>query len=448
MPGPYVIPNYALDVTVALTNKVATTPVRGAGRPQAVFAMERLMDRAAQELELDPTEIRRRNFIQPEQMPYSVGLTFRDGKPLVYDSGDYPKAQSEALRLIDHAAFRRRQSKARTEGRFIGIGLANYVEGTGLGPYEGVTVRILPNGKVAVATGATNQGQGTRTTLAQIVADRLGCRFDDIVMTVGDTAAIPQGVGAFASRQAVNAGSSAALAGAEVRTQVVKLAAQVLGVPADDIDVEDGMAIARHGNRQSVSFRDLARLAQGMPGFSLAPGQTPGLEHTAYFTPPQASYCSGTHVVEVEVDPMIGSVRIVDYAVAHDSGRIINPLIVDGQIQGGVAHGIGNALLEWMRYDENAQPLTTTFADYLIPMATDVPTCKIAHVESPSPLNPLGVKGAGEGGTIPAAAAIVAAVEDALAEFGVHFAECPLMPDRIVEALRRAGAYEKLGEIA
>jgi carbon-monoxide dehydrogenase large subunit len=448
MPGPYVIPNYALDVTVALTNKVATTPVRGAGRPQAVFAMERLMDRAAQELELDPTEIRRRNFIQPEQMPYSVGLTFRDGKPLVYDSGDYPKAQSEALRLIDHAAFRRRQSKARTEGRFIGIGLANYVEGTGLGPYEGVTVRILPNGKIAVATGATNQGQGTRTTLAQIVADRLGCRFDDIVMTIGDTAAISQGVGAFASRQAVNAGSSAALAGAEVRTQVVKLAAQVLGVPADDIDVEDGMAIARQGNRQSVSFRDLARLAQGMPGFSLAPGQTPGLEHTAYFTPPQASYCSGTHVVEVEVDPMIGSVRIVDYAVAHDSGRIINPLIVDGQIQGGVAHGIGNALLEWMRYDENAQPLTTTFADYLIPMATDVPTCKIAHVESPSPLNPIGVKGAGEGGTIPAAAAIVAAVEDALAEFGVHFAECPLMPDRIVEALRRAGAYDKLGEIA
>ncbi|HEV2630335.1 MAG TPA: xanthine dehydrogenase family protein molybdopterin-binding subunit [Pseudolabrys sp.] len=448
MPGPYVIPNYALDVTVALTNKVATTPVRGAGRPQAVFAMERLMDRAAQELELDPTEIRRRNFIQPEQMPYSVGLTFRDGKPLVYDSGDYPKAQSEALRLIDHAAFRRRQSKARTEGRFIGIGLANYVEGTGLGPYEGVTVRILPNGKVAVATGATNQGQGTRTTLAQVVADRLGCRFDDIVMTIGDTAAISQGIGAFASRQAVNAGSSAALAGAEVRTQVVKLAAQVLGVPADDIDVEDGMAVARHGNRQSVSFRDLARLAQGMPGFSLAPGQTPGLEHTAYFAPPQAAYCSGTHVVEVEVDPMIGSVQIIDYAVAHDSGKIINPLIVDGQIQGGVAHGIGNALLEWMRYDENAQPLTTTFADYLIPMATDVPTCKIAHVESPSPLNPLGVKGAGEGGTIPAAAAIVAAVEDALAEFGVHFAECPLMPDRIVEALRRAGAYEKLGEVA
>jgi aerobic carbon-monoxide dehydrogenase large subunit len=448
MPGPYVIPNYTLDIKVVLTNKVATTPVRGAGRPQAVFAMERLMDRVARELKLDPAEVRFRNFIQPQQMPYAVGLTFRDGKPLVYDSGDYPKALNEALRMIDYAAFKQRKAAARAQGRFIGIGIGNYVEGTGLGPYEGVTVRVLPNGKVAVATGATNQGQGTRTTLGQIVADRLGCRFEDIVMTVGDTAAISQGIGAFASRQAVNAGSSAMLAGTAVRTQVIKLAAQTLGVPESDIDVEDSVAVARGGNRPSLTFRELARLAQGMPGFSLAPGQTPGLEHTAYFAPPQASYCSGTHLAEVEVDPMTGAVKILDYAVAHDSGTIINPMIVDGQIQGGVAHGIGNALLEWMRYDENAQPLTTTFADYLIPMATDVPNCKIAHVESPSPLNPLGVKGAGEGGTIPAAAAIVAAAEDALSEFGVHFAETPLMPERIVHALREAGAYDRLGEIA
>jgi carbon-monoxide dehydrogenase large subunit len=282
--------------------------------------------------------------------------------------------------------------------------------------------------------------------LSQIVADNLGCRLEDIVMTIGDTAAIAQGVGAFASRQAVNAGSSAKIAGATVRTQVVKLAAQVLGVPEDDVDVEDGIAIARTGNRPTVTFRELARLSQGMPGFSFAPGQTPGLEHTAYFTPPQASYCSGTHVVEVEVDPMTGGVTVCNYSVAHDSGTIINPLIVDGQIQGGVAHGIGNALLEWMKYDENGQPLTTTFADYLLPMATDVPTCKIAHIESPSPLNPLGVKGAGEGGTIPAAAAIVAAIEDALVEFGVHFAETPLVPERIVGALRAASAYERLGD--
>jgi carbon-monoxide dehydrogenase large subunit len=448
MPGPYVVPAYALDVTVALTNKVATTPVRGAGRPQAVFAMERLMDRVARELKLDPADVRFRNFIQPAQMPYAVGLTFRDGKPLIYDSGDYPQAQAEALRMIGYAGFDARKAAARAQGRFLGIGIANYVEGTGLGPYEGVTVRVLPSGKVAVATGATNQGQGTRTTLSQIVADRLGCRIEDIIMTVGDTAAIAQGVGAFASRQAVNAGSSALMAGEAVRMQVIKLAAQMLGVPADEIDVEDGIAVARTGNRPSLTFRELARASQGMPGFSLAPGQTPGLEHTAYFTPPQASYCSGTHVVEAEVDPMTGAVKIVTYVVAHDSGNIINPLIVDGQIQGGVAHGIGNALLEWMKYDENGQPLTTTFADYLLPMATDVPTCKIAHIESPSPLNPLGVKGAGEGGTIPAAAAIIAAIENALSEFAVRFAETPLVPERIVAALEAAGAYDKLGELA
>jgi carbon-monoxide dehydrogenase large subunit len=448
MPGPYVIPAYGLDITVSLTNKVATTPVRGAGRPQAVFAMERLMDRVAKELRLDPAEVRFRNFIQPEQMPYSVGLIFRDGKPLIYDSGDYPKAQREALRMINYDYFKQRKAAMRSKNRFVGVGIANYVEGTGLGPYEGVSVRIMPSGKVAVATGATNQGQGTRTTLSQIVADQVGCRIEDIVMTVGDTAAISQGVGAFASRQAVNAGSSAKLAGDAVRTQIVKLAAHALGLPESDIDVEDGIAFGKSGNKPSLTFRELARLSQGMPGFSMAPGQTPGIEHTAYFTPPQASYCSGTHVVELEVDPMTGAITFVNYAVAHDSGNIINPLIVDGQVQGGVAHGIGNALLEWMKYDENGQPLTTTFADYLIPMATDVPTCLIAHIESPSPLNPLGVKGAGEGGTIPAAAAIIAAIEDALSEFGVHFAETPLMPDRIVAALREAGAYEKLEVVA
>jgi aerobic carbon-monoxide dehydrogenase large subunit len=447
VPGPYVVPSYALDITVALTNKVATTPVRGAGRPQAVFAMERLMDRVAHELHIDPAEVRSRNFIQPAQMPYSVGLTFRDGKPLIYDSGNYPLAQKTALEIAEYADFKERKAAARKDGRFRGIGIANYVEGTGLGPYEGVTVRVLPNGKVSVATGATTQGQGTRTTLSQIVAESVGCRIEDVQIVAGDTGAIAQGVGAFASRQAVNAGSSASIAGKTVRTQIIKLAARFLGVTEDEIDVDDGTAIAKSGNRQSMTFGELARLAQGMPGFAMATDQTPGLESTAYFTPSQASYCSGTHVAEVEVDAMTGAVKIANYVVSHDSGAIINPLIVDGQVQGGVAHGIGNALFEWMKYDENAQPLTTTFADYLLPMATDVPTCKIAHVESPSPLNPLGVKGAGEGGTIPAAAAIVSAIEDALSEFGVHFTETPLMPERIVDALREAGAYEVLEEM-
>jgi carbon-monoxide dehydrogenase large subunit len=441
MPGPYVVPAYHLACTVAFTNKVATTPVRGAGRPQAVFAMERLMDRVAHELRLDPADLRRRNYIRPEQMPYSVGLTFRDGKPLVYDSGDYPRGHDAALELAGYSGFSERQAKARANGRFIGIGVASYVEGTGLGPFEGVTVRILPDGRVRVTSGATSQGQGTRTTLAQIVADRVGCRIEDVVVTIGDTAGIANGVGAFASRLAVNAGSSASIAGEHVRGSILKLASRALGLPESEIDLEDGKAIGRGGNRPTVSFGDLSRAAQGMPGFSMDADHPVGLEHTAYFTPAQAAYCSGTHVVEVEVDVGTGAVKILNYSVGHDCGNVINPMIVDGQVQGGVAHGIGNALLEWMQYDENAQPLTTTFADYLLPMATDVPICAIAHIETPSPLNPIGVKGAGEGGTIPAAAAIIAAAENALAPFGVRFAETPLMPDRIVRALEQAGAY-------
>jgi aerobic carbon-monoxide dehydrogenase large subunit len=382
--------------------------------------------------------------IGPEQMPYAVGLTFRDGKPLVYASGDFPKSHRTALARADYQNFRARQAQARAQGRYLGIGIADYVEGTGLGPFEGVMVRVLPSGKVAVATGATTQGQGTRTTLSQIVADAVGCRTNDIVMTIGDTGAIAQGIGAFASRQAINAGSSALIAGTDVRRQIVALAARVLGVPESEIDVEDGRATARTGNRPSLTFAELARLAQGVPGFSFAAGQAPGLEHTAYFTPAQASYCNGTHVAEVEVDPFTGGVSLRNYTVAHDSGNIINPLIVDGQVQGGVAHGIGNALFERVQYDAGAQPLTTTFQDYLLPGSLDVPACTIEHVETPNPLNPLGVKGAGEGGTIPAPAAIISAIEDALTPFGVHFAEMPLTPDRVVAALHEAGAYDKL----
>ena len=254
-PGPYVVPAYKIESTVALTNRVPTTVVRGAGRPQAVFAMERLMDRVARELKIDRAEVRARNIIQPGQMPYSPGLIFRDGKPMVYVSGDFPKSQRRAIEISKYESFRARQAKARTQGRYLGIGIGNYVEGTGLGPFEGVTIRIMPNGKVAVATGATTQGQGTRTTLSQIVADNLGCRIEDIVMSVGDTGAISQGIGAFASRQAINAGSSAMIAGENVRKQVIATAARALGIAESDIDVEDGRAIARTGNRPSLTLR-------------------------------------------------------------------------------------------------------------------------------------------------------------------------------------------------
>jgi carbon-monoxide dehydrogenase large subunit len=406
--------------------------------------MERLMDRVARELKIDRAELRDRNIIRPEQMPYQPGLIFRDGKPMVYVGGDFPKSQHRALELARYPGFRSRQAKARGEGRYLGIGIGNYVEGTGLGPFEGVTIRVMPNGKIAVATGATTQGQGTRTTLSQIVADRIGCRIEDVVFTGGDTNAISQGIGAFASRQAINAGSSAMIAGDSVRKQVIAAASRALGIPENDIDVEDGRAFGKAGNKPSLTFGELARMAQGMPGFSFAPGQLPGLEHTAYFTPPQASYCNGTHIVEVEVDPMTGGVELLSYTVAHDSGNVINPMIVDGQVQGGVAHGVGNALFEWMKYDGDANPLTTTFQDYLLPASGDVPGALIEHVETPNPLNPLGVKGAGEGGTIPAPAAIVAAIEDALSPFGVRFSDMPLTPERIVAALLKTEAYRSM----
>jgi carbon-monoxide dehydrogenase large subunit len=446
VPGPYVLPAYELDVTVAYTNKVATTPVRGAGRPQAVFAMERLLDRAAREMKIDPAEIRERNLIPTSKMPYPVGLVFRDGKPVVYDSGDYPAAFEKALVLSDYRDFPQRQARARGEGRYIGIGIGSYVEATGLGPFEGVAVRVLENGKVEVRSGAAPQGQGHKTMLAQIVADNLSVPLADVQVALGDTAAFPMGVGTFASRITANAGPSAAIASKDVRRQILALAARVFETEEANLALENGVVSVTTGNRRAISFGELAKIAQGFPGFSFAPGQTPGLAHTAYFTPPQAAYCNGTHIVEVEVDIATGAVRILRYAVAHDSGTLINPLIVDGQIQGGVAHGIGNALYEWMGYDANAQPLTVTFADYLLPTAVEVPAVDAAHLETPSPLNPLGVKGAGEGGTIPAAAALVAAVENALIPFGVKFTDVPLTPDNIVAALREGPLSPTGGE--
>ncbi len=440
--GPYVVPSYRMDLTAVMNNKVPVAPVRGAGRPQAVFAIERLLDRAARTLGIDRAELRRRNLVTPEQMPYQTGIVLGGGRPVTYHGGDYPGGQASAMKAAGYANFSARQAEARKQGRAIGIGLANYVEGTGLGPYEGATVRIMPNGKVAVATGATSQGQGTRTTLAQVVADRLGCRIEDVVVTLSDTAAISMGVGAFASRQAVAGGSAAHNASLAVRDKLIAVAARALGVPPGEIDVEDSRASARTGNKPSLGFGELARLALGTPGL---PTESAGLEHTAYFHPPGYSYCNGTHIAEAEVDPMTGGVTLLRYTIAHDCGTIINPMIVEGQVQGGTAHGIGNALFEHMRYDTDANPLSTTLQDYLLPAAPEVPMFQVLHVETPNPLNPIGVKGAGEGGAIPAAAAIISAIEDALSPFGVQFNEFPLTPEAIVAALRAAGAYDKPG---
>jgi carbon-monoxide dehydrogenase large subunit len=435
VPGPYVIPNFKLDVLSVFTNKIQTTPVRGAGRPEAVVTMERLMDRAAQELALDPAELRRRNFIRPEQMPYNVGIIFRDGRPVTYDSGDYPACQAAAIEAAQYDAFAERQAQARRDGRYIGIGLSNAVEATGLGPYESATVRVATSGKIVVYTGATPQGQGHKTTLAQIAADELGVNIDGIEVVTGDTGAISLGVGTFAARTAVNAGSSVHVAARAVADKAKKLAAGMMECLEEDLELADGYVRSRSHPDVRKSLREIAVKSIGMPGFSMAGGLPPGLEHTAHFTPEQSVYSNGTHVAEVEVDVETGAVKILRYTVAHDCGRVINPLVVDGQVIGGVAHGVGNALFERMVYDENAQPLSTNFGEYLLPLATDVPRVDLVHLETPSPLNPLGIKGAGEGGTIPAIAAIAAAVENALAPFGVHIDEVPITPQRIVELL-------------
>ncbi|HWA44156.1 MAG TPA: xanthine dehydrogenase family protein molybdopterin-binding subunit [Hypericibacter adhaerens] len=442
MPGPYRLPAYDLDVTVAYTNLPPASAIRGSGRPQAVFAMERLLDRVARELGIDRAELRRRNFVQPDQMPYPTGLTYRDGRAVVYDSGDYPTTQSMALELANYADFGRRQAEARAQGRHIGIGIANYVEGCGVGPYEGVSIKVLDNGKINLRSGAAPTGQGHKTMLAQICAETLNVEIEDVIVTLGDTNAIAMGVGTFASRIAANAGPSALGAAQTVKAKILSLASRLLETPEEDLVLEKGRVEARHGNRQGLSLGELARRAKGSPGVSMHRGDTPGLEHTSYFTPAQATWCNGTHVVEVEVDIATGGVKILDYVVAHDCGTVINPLIVDGQIQGGVAHGIGNALLEWMAFDPNGQPLTTNFGEYLLPSSTVVPTVRIAHLETPSPVNPLGAKGAGEGGTIPAAAAIVSAIEHALTPFDARLNMSPLTPETIIKSLKQSPNYK------
>ncbi|HTW88470.1 MAG TPA: xanthine dehydrogenase family protein molybdopterin-binding subunit [Candidatus Binataceae bacterium] len=444
MHGPYVIPNLKLEVRVVFSNTVPNTVVRGAGRIQGVFAMERMMDRAADGMGIDRAELRRRNFIQPDQMPYSLGLPYRHGETVTYDSGDYPACQAQALLLSGYAGFAARQAAARAAGRYLGLGIANFVEGTGLGPFEAATVRVLPTGKIVVYSGSSPQGQGHKTTLAQVCADQLGVKLGDIAVTCGDTGAIAMGVGTVSSRSAANAGSAVQMAAGEVRRKLLKLAARDLEALEDDLELSDGRVHLKGVPDAGVSLQELfadslsgARLGGWMPR-----GISPGLDATASFVPSASTFCNGTHVVEVEVDIYTGLVRIVRYIVAHDCGNIINPLIVEGQIQGGVAHGIGNALFELMAYDEQGQPLTANFADYTLPTASAVPPVEMVHLCSPTPLNPLGVKGAGEGGTIPAPAAIIAAVENALAPFGVQIDEFPLTPLRIIELLQTSQRWE------
>jgi aerobic carbon-monoxide dehydrogenase large subunit len=436
--GPYVLPAYRIAIELCLTNMTPAAPTRGAGRPQGTYVMERLLDRMADRIGLPRDEIRRRNLIPPERMPYAIPVKQRDGSTMTYDSGNYPESQRIALAAAAWAEFPPRQAAALREGRYIGLGLANYVEGTGRGPFESASISIGPSGNVMVTTGATAQGQGVKTMLAQIVADVLGLQPETIDVVAGDTSAIPLGLGAYASRQTVTAGNAAFAAARLVANKAKAAAAEMLEASAADLELRDGMVAIQGVPGLGKSLAEIARSLAGVPGFALPGGLTPGLAAATDYLAPSLCYTNGTHVVEVEVDPYTGGVTLQRYIVVHDCGRMINPMMVEGQVLGGVVHGIGATLLEWMRYDDQGQPLAVTYADYLLPTSDVVPRIEIFHMESPTPLNPLGVKGAAEGGTIGAPAAIVSAIEDALRPLGVQIRDIPLTPSIIRAATRSA----------
>jgi aerobic carbon-monoxide dehydrogenase large subunit len=438
VPGPYIVPAYDLRVLVVETNKVATMPVRGAGYPEAAFAMERVLDRIARVLGLDRTEVRRRNLVPVEKMPYVSPLKTRSGSPVALDSGDFPRCLDMALKAIDYAGFPERQGRAREHNRHLGIGVGNGVKGTGRGPFESGIVRIGRSGRISVYTGAMPMGQGIKTALAQICAEQFVVPADTVTVMAGDTTIIPYGQGGFASRQTVTAGSAVHMAAVAVREKVLSVAAHLLETGVEDLELRDGRVEVVGAPGSGMTLREVAEAVSGVPGYAMPGGFEPGLESLQSFLPNALTYGMGCHAVEVEVDAETGGVRILRYVVVNDSGRLINPMIVEGQLVGGTVHGIGNTLYEWMGYDTGAQPLTTTFADYLLASATEVPKIEVHFLECPSPLNPLGVKGVGESGCVPAAGAIVAAVENALSPFGVTIGEYPVTPARLFAQIAAA----------
>ncbi|MGH3665831.1 MAG: molybdopterin cofactor-binding domain-containing protein, partial [Egibacteraceae bacterium] len=456
LPGPYRLGAYRVTFTSLYTNTVPVTPYRGAGRPQGCFCMERTVDRIAAYLGADRVQVRERNLIQPHEMPYDVGLTFQDGRPTVYDSGDFPASLRKIKELVGWDNFPAEQRAAAQQGRRLGIGLACYVEGTGVGPYEGAHVHVETNGRVMVSTGLTSQGQGHETVFAQIVATELGVPLEQVHVTTGDTRRFGYAVGTFASRAAVMSGNAVATAARAVRAKALKVAGDALEADPTDLDVVDGVVQVRGSPEAAIplaqvavlsnplrySFSDEAKAATQftMPagdGPPVPEGESPGLESRDYFSPVRSTFANGMHAAVVEVDPDTAEIRILRYAVVHDCGNLINPRIVEGQIHGGVAQGIAGALYERIVYDEHGQLLNASFMDFLMPYATEIPPLRTAHLQTPSPLNPLGIKGAGEAGVIPGSAVLAAAIEDAT---GIPISRMPIGPADLHALREEAGA--------
>jgi aerobic carbon-monoxide dehydrogenase large subunit len=431
--GPYDIESVDVRMRAVLTNTGVTAPYRGAGRPETVFAVERAMDRLARELGMDPADLRERNMVRADQMPYATGIVYRDGVDQVYDSGDYPALLRKARELAGADDFRAQAS----DDRRIGVGYAAYTEGTGVGPFESANVSIEPSGKVIVRYGGASQGQGHRTTLAQIAADALGVRFEDVEVRGGDSGEIAQGFGTIASRTLVLAGNAIDEAAGEVRERAKRIAGEMLEISPDDLELADGAFSPKGSPGTKLPLADVAGFLS--PFNPARPkGEPAELSAGSIYRPPTVTYAAGVHVAVVAVDVATGMVELLRYGVAHDCGRVVNPTIADGQIAGGVMQGIGGALYEELVYDEAGQLVSGTFLDYLLPTASEAPELRLAHLDVPSPLNALGVKGLGEGGAIGPPAAIANAVEDALLDLGVVVREGPLGPGRVRELIREA----------
>ncbi len=434
--GPYRIPSLAVTGTCVATNKVPNAPYRGAGRPEAVFVMERCIDRIAGELGLDPAEVRFRNFVQPEEIPYDAGILYRDGEPVRYDNGDFPATLTKAMDACRYRDVRARQQEAQRAGRHIGVGIGFYTEGTGVGSFEGARVEVDSSGKLLVSVGASGHGQGHETVFAQLAADLWGVTPEDVTVVGGDTDAIRYGCGTFASRSTVNAGTAIHEATRRLKEKVFELAGHLLEANPDDLITRGGRVFVEERPDHGVSLAELAGAA--VPGWAsrLPEGMEPNLEASYYYVPQTVTWANAAHVAVVEVDSGTGEVRLLDYAVAHDSGPAINPLFVEGQVRGGVAQGIGGALYEEFVYDELGQLLTGTLLDYLLPGCGEIPNIRQVHLETPSPLNPLGLKGIGEGGAIAPPVAIANAVVDALRPLGVEISETPVTPERLLALIR------------
>ena len=442
MTGCYKIPALAFDQQMVFTNKMSTDAYRGAGRPEACYIAERIMDMVASEFGLDPADVRRRNFIPKEAFPAPTA------GGLVYDSGDYELSLNKALELVDYPKVRAEQAEARKQGRYIGVGIASYVEICGIGPssllppklkgggWESATIRMEPDCKVTVLTGVSPHGQGQETTFAQMVADEFGIDIDDVTVVHGDTAMVQYGIGTFGSRGTTVGGPALMMAVGKLQDKMKKIASTMMEVPPDKLTFTNRTVALASDPSKSIPLQQVVDAAYGYK--QPIPGIEPGLDATSFYEPQNCTFPFGTHVAVVEVDPETGVVKFLRYVAVDDCGKIISPLLVEGQIHGGIAQGIAQALYEEVVYDENGQLITGTLMDYAVPRAHMLPRYELASTVTPSPVNILGVKGVGEAGTIGSTPCIVNAVVDALAPLGIRHLDMPLKPEKVWRAIRDA----------